>query len=180
MHNFKRTLSTFGLFITFMALGATVSYGQTTKGQQTPTTANVNVVNTAQVRDADNPARQPYQNGFFLVGVNAIQDSWLLATVPAGKRLVIENVAVSGVTPTGQRMFVSLSTGVNNLALRHPLLVSAQGTNEDGEAEFVISQQVRLYADPGTAVTLHLKRSSTTGLAAITFATISGYLVDVQ
>ena len=164
------------LFFALFAFAPAAGYGQKTS----PTPTSVNVVNTPGVRDADNPARQPFQAELFLTGISGSAGFLQVGQVPAGKRLVIENISVSGVTPTGQRVFVGLITTLGDFIARHPLLVHAQGTNETGEAEFVISQQVRLYADPGSNLTFYVKRSSTTGQAVFFYATISGYLVDVQ
>src|SRR5215207_4673536 len=176
MKRFGSSAFALAFFFALFAFAPAAGYGQKTS----PTPTSVNVVNTPAVRDADNPARQPFQSELFLTGVPGSYGALQIAQVPAGKRLVIEHVAVSGVTPTGQRIFANLSTGLGSFIAHHPLVVHAQGTNENGEAEFAISQQVRLYADPGTAVTLYATRSSTSGMAVVLYATVSGYLVDVQ
>ncbi|HEX6625397.1 MAG TPA: hypothetical protein VF064_16910 [Pyrinomonadaceae bacterium] len=176
MKKFGSSVFALAFFFALFAFAPAAGYGQKTS----PTPASVNIVNTPSVRDADNPARQPFQSELYLGGAASSLNFLEIAQVPAGKRLVIENVAVSGVTPTGQRVFAGLITTMGNFIARHPLLVHAQGINENGEAEFVISQQARIYADPGSNVTIYVRRSSTSGASVVWHATISGYLVDVQ
>src|SRR5439155_17389827 len=75
-----------------------------------PSPSNVNVVNTTAspvpVRDVDNPSRQPFQAevvGGFADGASTTGDI-TIATVPAGKRLVIEHVSVFGMMLRLQRL----------------------------------------------------------------------------
>ncbi len=57
-------------------------------------------VRAALVRDADNPALAPF-SGVVGFSFNALNTQGLLTTVPAGKRLVVENVSyVSGGSST--------------------------------------------------------------------------------
>ena len=152
-------------------------------------TPNVNVINTptvtlapgASVRNADNPANQPLAatNGLTLPSGIA-SGSVTLTTVPAGKRLVIEYVALTANVPSGQILTLSVVTTVLNSSgsTDFPLAVVSQGS--DGfKNYFAVSQLVRLYADAGTDVTATCNRSATTIAGTCTFA-ISGYFVDVQ
>src|SRR5438445_1232922 len=133
-------------------------------------TPNVNVVNTpaspVPVRDVDNPARQPFQAqvvGGFADGASTTGDI-TIATVPAGKRLVIEHVSVFGMMEQLQRLvggtlFHELG---HNLGHDH-LPISAQGSNAAGTLDyFVASQLVRFYADPGP-IQCSAERDSTAG-----------------
>src|SRR5437870_8952863 len=70
--------------------------------QAAPSPTNVNVVNTTAspmpVRDVDNPARQPFQAevvGGFADGASTTGDV-TITTVPAGKRLIIEDASGFG------------------------------------------------------------------------------------
>ncbi len=82
-------------------------------------------------------------------------------TVPAGKRLVIENVSAH------MRVLAGAEAEV-------PMV--PQGTF-GRESHFSATQNMRLYADPNTAVTLSYSRSTTDTTGKVTLG-FSGYLVD--
>jgi len=151
-------------------------------------TPNVNVVNTTAspvpVRDVDNPAKQPFQAevvGGFADGASSTGDI-TIATVPAGKRLVIEHVSAFGTMLPTQKVI----NGGSDVIWADPfstLIVQyhwdSQGSNADGSRDyFVASQLVRFYANPGP-IQCFAERDSTAGANpnSVTF-TISGYLVD--
>ena len=96
--------------------------------------------------------------------------------VPGGKRLVIEYV--SGRIPVGlgqQLESLNLLTEVNNAQAFHyftPIL-----TSRVTQSIFTVTQQTRIYADPGTVVIMFTQGAAVTATARLT---ISGYLVDVQ
>jgi hypothetical protein len=149
-------------------------------------TSNVNVVNTPTVKDADNPARQPFHASAYVGFSNGSASATAtITTVPAGKRLIIEHVSVYGQMLVGQTMRrAAIGTSLLNYNdggyVFDDLTVSPQGS--DGVKDyFVASQDVRLYADPGTQVLGTAIRNSTAGAnpdTAVQFS-ISGYLVDV-
>ena len=153
----------------------------------TPGTQDVNVVNTPSVSDADNPARQPFQA--VVTGVlSASGDTGNvpITTVPAGKRLIIEHVSVFCFAQTGQRIFlasigVALQNAYNGANLNHYLTLSPQGSNGFDLDFYTASEQVRLYADPGTQVFVDAAGNppSASGLPSSAHFAISGYLVDV-
>ena len=153
-------------------------------------TPNVNVVNTpaspVQVRDADNPARQPFHaevRGGFADGASTTGDI-TITTVPAGKVLVIEHVSVFGAMLPGQKMvrarlIIRWSTPGGPLVLRPPLVIRPQGSNADGTRDyFVASEPVRFYAGDGL-VTWEAERDSVAGtnVAGIDI-NCDGYFVD--
>lgn len=118
-----------------------------------------------------------------------ISDHW---TVPAGKRFVIEDIAVFALTITGgQRFcaFVSLHTandvfppGAPALAGGfYPIPLADTGLVEATGTRFLVgSRSVRLYADPGTAVSATLQRQTIVNDGQDNAqVTLSGYLVDV-
>jgi hypothetical protein len=127
------------------------------------------------VRDLDNPARQPVQ--YFL---NAQNNSIF---VPEGKRFVVEFVSGFYVIDSGppgtvlpDRTSVLLVTKLatqNREFIQHR--ISAYKAQVAGlTAVYEISQLVRLYADPGT----HVSLAPPSGQLALQFF-ISGHLVDV-
>src|SRR5438094_7734660 len=122
-------------------------------------TPNVNVVNTpaspVQVRDVDNPAKQPFQAevvGGFADGASSTGDI-TIATVPAGKRLVIEHVSALGTMLPTQKVI----NGGSDVIWTDPFGIiilqyhwDSQGSNADGSRDyFVVSEALRVYANPG-------------------------------
>ncbi|MBL8189010.1 MAG: hypothetical protein JNK38_13450 [Acidobacteria bacterium] len=100
--------------------------------------------------------------------------------VPAGYRLVIEYVSASVLLPTGQNLHqASVSTQFKDVAVQHHLVRNEHGPHFSGNNnQFVVGQQVRLYADGGTPVIFSLARNNGTGSAGYS-ATVSGYLVNI-
>ena len=101
-----------------------------------------------------------------------------LATVPAGKRLVIEFVTMTGQVPPGQfAEIMEITTNAGSGGISHPLVIHAQPPAVIGDSVFRSNQDLRLYATGGSNVTVLFRRTSSAGQATF-FATISGYLVD--
>jgi hypothetical protein len=91
---------------------------------------------------------------------------------------------VFGAVLRGQTMnatkLVRAQAGTLMHELGHNLGLSHGGSSADGSKDyFVASQQVRLYAGPGTVVYGFAERDSTSGAipSSVTF-TISGYFVE--
>jgi hypothetical protein len=156
-------------------------------------TSNVNVVNTPSVnvvntpaapvfvRDVDNPAKQPFETTGLLAFSDGQYDIELtVTTVPAGKRLIIEYVSLYATLFTGQSLvFATLHSTGNNGNAYHRLPITGP-TNDGGYDEFMVSQAIRMYADPGTPVTLRVRRSTSSGYSLDGDYAISGYFIDVQ
>jgi hypothetical protein len=144
-------------------------------------TPNINVVNTPTVRDADNPTRQPFQTGTGLHMDQGVGETGFdFTTVPAGKRLIIDYVSVFGIMPTGEKLVsaeILLIQPDHVSYLQSFFRISAQGADYFGDY-FVASDQVRLYADPGTTVRAHVRRDDASGAAQVSFL-ISGHFVDL-
>ncbi len=97
-------------------------------------------------------------------------------TVPAGKHLVIETLSVQlDVTPSGSKLeaFVTYTSGGADVTLFVPLTFAYTDT-ATGYDFYVGMQAVRLYADPGTVLTVSGTGPGSTGTL---FLTVSGYLV---
>ena len=144
-----------------------------------PNTANKALL----IRDTDNPARQPVHHDM-VCDMKAINDVPFICvdpfpyTVPSGKELVIESVSAQVQLPTTQKVnFLSFLTTVGGTGVLMSLAPSYQF--DDGTlAHFVVSQQMRMYADPTTFVSIGCNRSSFLGDGQCR-AAFSGYLVDV-
>jgi len=174
-----------GLFLILLLLGCFAfapAAQPAARPSPTPGPQDVNVVNTPTVSDADNPARQPFQAYGYEEFIGNLSAYVVITTVPAGKRLIIEHVSVIGSVLTGQKL-IRASIGVGNGdVIFHDLPISAQGSEFGGFRDlYIASEQVRLYADPGTQVYYFVARNNYRGSEpeGYTEATISGYLVDV-
>ena len=122
---------------------------------------------------------QPFQAAAGTTQLSGNAGSLTLATVPAGKRLVIEYVSAGGQVPPGQfvELFnISTATDFNGTVV-HDLIVLSQPPAFNGDSVARACQQLRLYASSGTTVRVFFRRSSPAGTASF-HATISGYLVD--
>jgi hypothetical protein len=97
--------------------------------------------------------------------------------VPAGKHLIIETLSLQvDVTPSGSKMgaFVTYTSASKSVTLFVPLTFAYTTTSNNFDT-YVATQEVRLYADPGTSVTLDV--FSPTGSKGTLFLTVSGYLI---
>jgi len=133
------------------------------------------------VRDIDNPARQPFQIEQIATIRNA-ESSWAeFVAVPIGKRLVIEYVSVFIALPAGQKpTLVGVATTLNQIGAGHSFGAMFLAADIVGRDVFNISQQTRLYSDPGaSSVNFFVERNASSGEAEIFFS-VSGYLVDLQ
>jgi len=98
-------------------------------------------------------------------------------TVPAGQTLVIETVSLQlDVTPSGSQLeaFVNYTSGGKSVTVFVPLTFAYTQTS-NGFDTYTATQAVRLYADPGTTVSL--TAFSPTGSTGTLFLTVSGYLI---
>lgn len=143
----------------------------------------VNITGTVPIRDIENPARQPYQNDEILSTPAGLLGDNATFTVPSDKRLVIEFVSFSANWPAGQyttRFFIGVCNAAGGTCpTSYYVAPSAPVAEFGGEVFSVGSSPVRLYADPGTEVTVGVRRNATTG-EGLASVSVSGYLVDVQ
>jgi hypothetical protein len=98
-------------------------------------------------------------------------------TVPAGQTLVIETVSLQlDVTPSGSQLeaLVNYTSGGKSVTVFVPLTFAYTQTS-NGFDTYTATQAVRLYADPGTTVSL--TAFSPTGSTGTLFLTVSGYLI---
>jgi hypothetical protein len=134
---------------------------------------DVKVVNTPNVNiDA---VREPFQMELRFDTPDGFSEFTAEFEVPAGKRLVLEQVSGVSTPPFGQTIrYFSLRTTVAGEFAFHTIPVTFNGF-----VDWVGCQQVRLYADPGTLVKLSAPRAGGSAGAFQTVATISGYFVTV-
>ena len=136
-----------------------------------------------EVRDADNPARQPFAcsypwNTTTFVGPGVVSG---FCTVPAHKRLVIENVNANMIIgfPVWA-LTVSVTTNGTARQFTYPVMMGGVPSTTTATNIWITSESVRLYADPGSNVSLTFKVGSGTGSPGeFAVFNLSGYLVDV-
>lgn len=189
--------------IGFLALVAPT----TSQGQGGPPTQNVNVVNSPTVnaeqsgtwsvgitgtpsvqvvnpsdspvlgRDVDHPARHPFQRGVVMDFETGQGIATAQFTVPANKRLVVEYVSANITLTDGVIFRFSVRTSAGDSTGTHYFAPMSQPNFPES---YTISQQTRLYASPGSTVTIEARRIvNATSLPDTGFATISGHLVDM-
>ena len=142
-----------------------------------------------EVRDVDNPALQPFQSALDRQSLASFADlnTFEVANVPLGKRLVIEHVSfrlAGGASPPGgespfAQAVALLETTVNGVRAQHTLPVDRVELFGFRPQELnIASQPVRLYADPGTRVFVHITGVSPVNDALLVFLAVSGHFVD--
>lgn len=138
----------------------------------------VRIVNTTDepVPTSEVPP-EPVALGQRLIGLN--QDHHTLMTVPEGKQLVIEFITVAASMGSHLRPAANINVTSSGKNSQHGIGFSPVNT-ADGITSYQGTHQVRLYADPGTAVTFFIGFSPRDPewddrIAAVS---LSGYLVD--
>jgi hypothetical protein len=130
------------------------------------------------VRDVDNPAREAFQHDItFTLPDNFSEVCSPLVAVPDGKRLVIEYISGKATFPAADQKLrnFSIRTTLNGNQAYHYLVPGATGIFN----EYVIGQQVRLYADGNTLPHICVSRGTLNDGIVTVQASISGYLVDL-
>jgi len=139
-------------------------------------------------RDVDHPARRPVQKlAVAPTGTLPGPANFVLFTVPAGKRLVVEHFSSEvGILSTASvdRYVLGIETpskpGVS--IFNHfiaPSYHSPCGTCGSGTELFVASQPIRMYVNGGDTLVVNITFSGAVGPDAFGFFAITGYLVDV-
>jgi hypothetical protein len=148
----------------------------------------VAVQGTTQISDVDRPARQPFQRqGVFFIDTNALAGADRIE-IPAGKRLVLEYVAMTTnprvETDDGISLFMiarcaTCWPGVADPGVPLRILLHNQGTTLNGQFTALVgSQEIRLYADPGTTLSVVAQRDHVTGSSLFVNYTLVGHFVD--
>ena len=135
----------------------------------------VNVANTVSIQDTENPAKQPFQQAASAVFADGSDSADSSIAVPAGKRLVVETVAVSRSGVLGNTSsHIYLGATLNGNTVYYPLpVLGVNGVDAPGMA-----QMLRFYADPASTLSLYASRSGSSGRET-DVVTVSGYLVNV-
>jgi hypothetical protein len=164
-------------FFRFTALGFILAAGALTVGLLVPQrlvsqyASPVNVMNSkaapAQIRNTDNPALQPFEEQLTLTGGGSVFSFNGGFTVPAGKRLVIQDVQFRDLT-AGDIFSISV---VSNSAF-----VSFFALPQFASGLYLFDFRGPIYADPGPVSIEVQTQYSPTGTQP---ATVSGYYVNI-
>jgi hypothetical protein len=137
------------------------------------------------VRELDNPGRQAFQAQVSAtIAANSFSGFDSSFIVPAGKRFVIEHVSALGViTPPDQLLLVAIDVTVNSSpipTISHLLAPQNRGQVNPQQTShyWVASEQTRLYADPGTTISVSGQRNDDAVEGTVSVR-LSGHLVDV-
>ena len=185
----KQSLIACGCLTALIGLIALVTPA-TSQGQDSGNqpTRDVNVVNPASapvlVRDVDVPLRTPVQikvNTFISFGEqNGAEDVYI---VPAGKRLVIEHVALESenLILASNAVAGRLLTSFGGKVFSHPFDIRSQAP-VDGVL-FVVNHPMLAFADPDTTVSVLATVDEPQGIGSGGYSalsgTLSGYLENV-
>lgn len=143
-------------------------------------TPSVNIANNLiSVRDVDNPSRHPFQTQSGPLYFNDSPGVSFNVTVPANKRLVIEQVSVIAtlVFSASQKALVSVSTQDSFLYFAPQDIGNAFGSV--GFHQFLVtSLQMHVYSSSGVTIDVLRWDSSGGGFDSAQIS-LSGYLVDM-
>ena len=128
----------------------------------------------ALVRDVDTPALQPFRGSVIISPFATLNEQRLLTTVPAGKRLVIEQVSYTAGGQSGQVVFGALRTGQFGPIQQY---LQINPPHASATAPFVLqdgTSPVHVYFEAGEEVWVTV--TSTASLASFQLAA-QGYFV---
>jgi len=146
------------------------------------------------VRNVDEPGRNPYQgwvsfdasrasgDGFFCqLPPNPPVCNAIYATVPAGKRLVVENITgtITVVAPNFPGV-VQLQTGNPFTHLVTVPTFLMPGDVGNGRLQYGVNAQIKNYVEAGSFPTIQISAFFAPGSLAFGQLSISGYLVDAR
>jgi hypothetical protein len=101
-------------------------------------------------------------------------------TVPANRRLVMQQVTATCGTPAGKNvtnMYMTFTEQGTQATAYFPLI--SGGVNPEGYASFSMHDGVSYYADPGTSLLVSFNTTDATGSTACQAQT-SGYLINYE
>jgi hypothetical protein len=142
--------------------------------------------NAIPVKEVSPPVLQPFVHSFSDLGFNSGEDrseSKRAFTVPAGKRLVLEDISIGANLGTGQRVEIDLiRIGTGGEYNRHGIAVfyqvSLPSISGPGIDFLAGGRPIRLYLEPGEQLTVTAARDST-ALGAFIDVFVYGYFVDL-
>jgi hypothetical protein len=155
-------------------------------GPRDPDPVRVRVVNTPTVKALPVAYKQPWHRALFIeVPAGSLSANASIA-VPSGKRLVIEWVSGTTRVDAAELVRMTLASTASGEFASHEIAPSVykrdfSSLSTPFAPDFIMafSQSVKIYADPGTTVTIGAIRSENGEITPTGFGfSLSGYLVD--
>jgi len=140
-------------------------------------------VRPALVKNTDEPGRLSYQTTVTFVGgdTSCPTQSFCIVpfpAVPAGKRLVVEQISVLAIVAGGSPNFVAFGdffvTNQGNIAMVTPAFVAGGGIL--GSTFWFLDRPVKVYYDPGS--TPKVKIGTAGAFSLPSNMSLTGYLID--
>lgn len=126
-------------------------------------------------------AQRPFQTGA-IINLSSGESSKdvVISTVPANQRFHVKFLGINGFGQPNQPLFYAIQVTTGSRLGIYPIALS--GVAEIAEPEFPArhfgSQEVRLYADPGSDLMFTVARKDTTGNIRV-FIELCGILADL-
>jgi len=175
-----------------------IFFGVSSSVYAAPPPGNVNVINTPDVSVVNTPnvnvvsmppinsVQEPAQSTQTLVfPANQLVYRQSVFTVPVDKRLVLEYVSVNYLTTDPDlnlRVMIEVSDNPGicpqNPKMRHALQVPERTYVDPTQVNYIISQTIKLYADPGDHLCVHINRNDDSTNRDFGVH-LTGYYVDV-
>ena len=148
--------------------------------------ADVNVLSLPSLQTRPAATRMPFQREFFIEVPTGSITASATFMVPVGKRLVLEFVAGNTRLSDWEYVRLTLRTIAGGEGAGHELTPTTyrrgfEGSNPPFDPDLIIgfSQLVRIYADPGSSVSLvFLRTENREARPGALAASLSGYLID--
>jgi len=154
------------------------SYRQIALGTIVVATLTVVLITLPARSDSNNSGHDatPFQQEIHVaIAAGAGQGFASSTQIPAGKRLIIENISAQAGLPAGQRLIIFVTPTAGGTTVQHNLLVTFQA-NIGGYDELVASEVAKLYADPRSYVQIGVFLSSLAGPSDV-WVKLTGRLV---
>ena len=150
-----------------------------TPAQPVPVVATI----TGPVTAAITPSKEPFQQDVSVLVDAGVLSNTVSFAVPSGKRLVLEYVSGNTRVDDQELVRVNILTTAGGVSATHTLapIVFHRPFEAPTHADFIVTygQTVRIYADPGTQVSVMATRSENAEITATFFQlALSGYMVN--
>jgi LysM repeat protein len=149
--------------------------------------ANPNVITVGQVLTIpDLPSQAPLQPFSHALGLgwsnHETEADARPFTVPAGKRLVLEDISIAAVMDRGQALTVNLiRVDLEGHHLRHgiPVIHQMSTSSPSPTSHYAGGRPIRVYLESGETLSAHAKRDTDTRGAFVDIF-VYGYFMDVS
>jgi hypothetical protein len=174
------------MFVGFIMFAAALVTALAPKAAHALIATLVQVTNTSANpvpnKDVDNPDRStvvdlycvaPGLAGFTAVGC----DTTSSFTVPAGQRLILEQLDAQCVTPEGNALYgANMNFTGAGTGYLHPFALGSPATHS-GVTNYVQNQTIRYYVDSGSPIYFDLSTTDTSGSTNCSFQVV-GHLIS--